>query len=168
MSLLDAAQEGSKIKQHPTNEEIFFDALDQTPRRIYNHLTLMGYSLSFSMALFIGFTVWWAYLPELANLVPSQTLNPKWIEVVKQLVEGVCQNTQMGDACQCVSKIHTESASIVNDAWAQAVGVEKPDFEFLVQIPAKGQGQGSQTKSPYSVHAVEVSDAGYFSRMENN
>ena len=105
---------------------------------------------------------------EIANLVPSQTLNQKWIEVVKQLVEGVCQNTQMGDACQCVSKIHTESASIVNDAWAQAVGVEKPDFEFLVQIPAKGQGQGSQTKSPYSVHAVEVSDAGYFSRMENN
>lgn len=40
--------------------------------------------------------------------------------------------------------------------------------EFLVQIPAKVQGQGSQTKRLTSVNVVEVSDSGYFSGMENN
>lgn len=38
----------------------------------------------------------------------------------------------------------------------RAGGFFTTNLEFLVQIPSKGQGPGSQTKTLYSVYVVEV------------
>jgi len=34
----------------------------------------------------MGFTVWWIYLPDVLNFTPVESINPEWINAVRETV----------------------------------------------------------------------------------
>jgi hypothetical protein len=102
IGLEDATMSGSRIKCIRSTQEVYFDAID-----------LIYLKKACAMALLLGFMIWWIKMPDFANLLPAQTLDPNWVNDVKETTSGVCETVRMGDACACPDKRHSIAADIL-------------------------------------------------------
>jgi hypothetical protein len=87
VGLLDATKEGTRINKYlPKQEDVFFDASD-----VFISNSVAGFKASTLKVFFpvaIGFTIWWAALPEFViDLVPEGCLDPKWIQLMNKVME---------------------------------------------------------------------------------
>lgn len=87
VGLLDITKDGTRIQPYPPKqEEIFFDAadvfLEQVVARFRKSTLIVCYPLA------IGFTIWWAALPEFViDWAPECWLDPKLIKIWDGLME---------------------------------------------------------------------------------
>lgn len=126
-------------------EEVFFDAqvVDDT---VLNYLRLQ--SLLILICFMIGFTIWWVHLPDYINLTPMESLNPQWVDSVRETTAGVCSNKEMGDACQCSDQLHKKVAKILNEEIKDI----KQDFDPL-QLNKSRVGKARATTLAFLVVA---------------